>query len=67
MFHSRTLNNRINKLQERALRLVYKDSNLSFEERLNKDNSFTIHHRNLQKLVIEIYKVINNESPPIMN
>ena len=25
MFHSRTLNNRINKLHERALRLVYKD------------------------------------------
>ena len=26
MFHSRTLNNRINRLNERALRLVYKDS-----------------------------------------
>ena len=25
MFHSRQLNNRINKIQERALRLVYKD------------------------------------------
>ena len=66
MFHSRTLNNRINKLHERALRLVYKNSELTFEELLNKDNSFTIHHRNLQKLVIEIFKVINNESPPIM-
>ena len=27
MFHSRQLNNRINKIQERALRLVYKDNN----------------------------------------
>ena len=35
MFHSRLLNNRINRLHERALRLVYKDSNLSFEELLN--------------------------------
>ena len=66
MFHSRTLNNRINKLHERALRLVYKDTQLTFEQLLAKDNSFTIHHRNLQKLAIEIYKIINNESPPIM-
>ena len=30
------------------------------------DNSFTIHHRNIQKLAIEIYKVINSESPSMM-
>ena len=31
MFHSRTLNNRINNLHERALRLVYNDQISSFE------------------------------------
>ena len=62
MFHSRTLNNRINKLHEKALRLVYKNPTLTFE----MDNSFTIHHRNIQKLAIEIYEVINSESPSIM-
>ena len=34
MVHSRTLNNRINSLYERALRLVYKDPKFSFEELL---------------------------------
>ena len=66
MFHSRTLNNRINKLHEMALRLVYKESKLTFEELLRKDNSFSIHHRNLQKLATEMYKVHNDLSPAIM-
>ena len=67
MFHSRKLNNRINKLHERVLRLVYKDPTLTFEQLLEKDISFTIHQRNIQKLAIEIYKVINNESLPIID
>ena len=66
MFHSRTLNNRINRLHERALRLVYKEPILTFEELLRKDNSFTIHHRNLQKLATEMYKIKNNLSPTLM-
>ena len=66
MFHSRALNNRINKLHERGLRLVYKDTHLTFDELLRKDNSFTIHHRNLQKLATEMYKIHKNLSPSIM-
>ena len=61
-----SLNNRINKLHKRALRLVYKDTRLTFNELLRKDNSFTIHHRNLQKLATEMYKVTNGLAPPIM-
>ena len=57
MFHNRTLNNRINKFQERALRLVHNDNTSSFYELLQKDNSFTIHHRNIQKLALEMYRV----------
>ena len=66
MFHSRTLNNRINRLHKRALQLVYKCPTLTFEELLVKDNSFTIHDRNLQRLAIEMYKIVNNLSPDIM-
>ena len=67
MFHSRKLNNRINKIQERALRIVYKDKDSDFSNLLEIDNSFTIHERNLQLLATEIYKVKNNLSPNIMN
>ena len=59
MFHNRTLNNKINKLHERALRLVYKNENLSFIELLDMDNSVTIHQTNPQTLAIEMYKVKN--------
>ena len=38
MFHSRILNNKINKLHERALRLVYKNENLTFQDLLELDN-----------------------------
>ena len=48
MFHSRKLNNRINTLHERALRIVYQDRISSFDELLSKDGSFTIHERNIR-------------------
>ena len=66
MFHSRQLNNRINKIQERALRLVYKDNKLTFDDLLKLDNSVTIHQRNLQILATEIFKVKNSLAPEIM-
>ena len=57
MFHNRTQNNRINKLQERALRLIHNDNTSSFYELLHKDNSLTILYRNIQKPALEMYRV----------
>ena len=62
MFHSRKTNNKINRLHERALRLIYNDYTTPFDELLDKDNSFLIHHSNIQSLAIELYKVVNNLS-----
>ena len=53
MAHNRYVSNKINYIHERALRVVYNDSNSNFEELLIKSKSVTIHHRNVQQLAIE--------------
>ena len=58
MFHTKESNNRINNLHEKALRLIYQNRNLSFDELLKLDKSVSIHYRHLQYLLTEIYKVI---------
>ena len=60
MFHGRQINDKINKLHERSLRIVYNDTITSFEESLVKDKTFTINHQNIQSLAIEMYKAVNN-------
>ena len=54
MFPNRRYNNKLNRLHERMLRIVYKDYKSSFAELLSKDKSFTVHHKNVQKLAIEM-------------
>ena len=63
VFCSRSCNSNINKLHERALRLVYDDYESSFDVLLNKNKSFSIHHQNIQKLMTEVYKSLNKPSP----
>ena len=48
MFCDRTLNAKINRLHERALRIAYNDYISSFEDLLVKDGSVTIHEKNLR-------------------
>ena len=67
MCHSHLNNNKTNRLHERSLRIVYNDKQSSFNELLEKDGSVSIHMRNIQILATEMYKLINNLSPPIMN
>ena len=67
MFHSRNLNNKINSLHERALRITYNDRFLTFQELLEKDNSVSIHQRNLQVLAVVMFKIYRNISTKILN
>ena len=63
MFHSRKLNNKINKKRER---IVYSDNKSSFEELLEAGNSVSVFHQNIQVLATELYKIVNGFSPDIM-
>ena len=62
MIHNSGLNNKINHIQERALRIVHNDYDSSFEDLLNKDKSITYHQRNLQQLAINIFFKKNRNS-----
>ena len=63
----KTSDNCINHLHERALRTVYNDNVSTFEKLLEKDNSVTIHVRNLRILATELYKTKENLAAPIMH
>ena len=66
MLHSRTLNNKINRIHDRALRIVYSDYNSSFNKLRDKDGS-TIHQKNVQSLAIEVYKYLHGISSAILS
>ena len=55
MFHSCTLNNKINRLHERCLRTIYNNKLSNFEELLHKYNSVSINHNNIHALALEMY------------
>ena len=63
--YSRSVNNKINHLHERVLRIEYNDFMLSFKNLLEKDVS--IHVKNLQKLATEMFKISKNFSVLLMS
>ena len=57
MFHGRKINDRVNCLHERALKMIHDDNTSSFVSLLDGDNSCSVHDCNIQQLVMEMYKV----------
>ena len=49
--------NHVNDMHERALKKVYRNNCLCFDELLKIDKSYNIHNKNIQILAIELYKV----------
>ena len=67
MNHSRKINNRRNRIHERNLRVAYDDNLSSFRDLLIKDKSVTIHVKNFQVLVTEMFKTKLGISPTIID
>ena len=57
----------LNKFPDRVLRAKYNDYDSSFPELLEMSNESTVCIKNIQVLMTEIYKFLNDLSPSIMN
>ena len=66
MFCFCSSNNLINKIHERALRLTSEINDIPFNELLSINSEVSIHDKNIQTLLKEVYKNLNELSPPIM-
>ena len=66
MFCSKKMNKKINRLHERALRIVYNNYRSTYEELLREDGSLSVHHRNIHCLATEMYKVRHDLCPPFI-
>ena len=66
MFSSPRSNNLTNRIHKRSLRTAYNDTSSTFQELLQRNRSVSIHHKNIQTLTTEVFKVVNNICPPIM-
>ena len=49
------------------LRITYGDRSSSFQDLLKRNNSVSIHHRNIQALATDMFEGKNNIAPEIMN
>ena len=57
----------MNKVHERALRLILNDHVSDFDTLLQNNENTCNHHRNIQTLMVEIYKIKNNLTPAIVD
>ena len=63
LFCSDAANVEINRTHKRCLRVLYQDYDSSFQLLLSRDSSQTVHVKNLQKLMTDIYKSMKKWNP----
>ena len=57
MFSSIKLNNLISRIHERFIRIVIGENESNFENLLEKNKEIAIHRRNLQVVMIDVYRI----------
>ena len=66
MYHGKTSSNRADRVHKRALRILHNDFSLPFEVLLTRTDERKVHIKNLQKLMLQIYKCQSEENPSFM-
>ena len=66
MFYDRTVDDKINRIHEKALRITSQNKIADFNTLLLVSSSVSIDKRNLQLLMIEVYKTVQNVNPSFM-
>ena len=67
VFHTRSQRNKVNRLHERCLKIIYNDKHSRFEKLLVTDNSVCIHHNNIHIPATKMCSSPNGMSLEIMN
>ena len=65
MFCKKTIYLKMQKIHHKTLRIIYQ-SDESYENLLNLDNSVSLHQRHLRFLVTEIFKSLSKTNPKFM-
>ena len=66
MFCNKTANSLIDRTHKRALRVIHNDPLISYEDVLMYTGSKYLHTRNLEILMVEVYKSLNSLNPTFM-
>ena len=65
-FCGKTTIDKVNSVHKHALRVLLNEYTSSFEELLHTKEEVTIHERNLQKLMLEVYRCMTAENPSFL-
>ena len=66
MYHGKPSSNRVDRVQKRALEILHNDFSLPFEVILRRTDERNVQTKNLQKLMLHIYKCLLEKSPSFM-
>ena len=66
MYQGKTSNSQVDRVQKRALRILHNDFNTQFAVLLEITDERKVHAKNLQKLMLQIFKCLSEENPSFM-